>query len=171
MFGLGQTEADIAAGERADVVFRLDVNEFRNTKTVQLLVSDIHARGVSERYASDTGFLKKVENGESFNASEDLLPDRDTFASVYRTVRARAGEDGFTVSLYRLSKHCDEMRPAKLKLALEILSDVGLISLEILPVLGASCTELYRIKVPRSTEKINLFGAPRYKNLKRNMIS
>ena len=171
MFGLSETEADIAAGERADIVFRLDVNEFRNTKSVQLLVSDIHARGVSESYIKDTGFLKKVENGESFNASDDLLPDRDIFASVYRVVRTRAGEDVFTVSLYRLSKLCDEMRPAKLKLALEILSDVGLISLEILPVLGASCTELYRIKVPRSTEKINLFGTPRYKNLKRNMIS
>ncbi len=171
MFGLGETEADIVAGERADIVFRLDVNEFRNTKSVQLLVFDIHACGVSESYVEDMGFLKRVENGESFNASDDLLPDRDTFASVYRAVRERAGEEGFRVSLYRLSTLCDEMRPAKLKLALEILSDVGLISLEILPVLGASCTELYRIKVPRSTEKINLFGTPRYKNLKRNMIS
>ena len=171
MFGLGASEADVTAGERADIVFRLDVNEFRNTKTVQLLVSDIHVCGVSESYASDTAFLKRAENGGSFNASDDLLPDRDTFASVYRAVRGRAGEDGFTVSLYRLAKICDGIRPAKLKLALEILSDVGLISLEVLPVLGASCTELYRIGVPRSTEKINLFGTPRYKNLKKNMIS
>ncbi len=171
MFGSGAAEADVSAGERVDIVFKLDINEFRNNKSVQMLVSDIHVRGVSESYANDTSFLKKVENGVSFNAFDDILPDRDSFASVYRAVRSRAGDDGFTASLYRLSLACDEMRPAKLKLALEILSDVGLIALEVLPIIGASCTELYRISVPRSTEKINLFGTPRYKNLKKNMIS
>ncbi len=171
MFGSGAAEADVMAGERVDVVFKLDVNEFRNTKNVQMLVSDIRLSDISERYADDAELLKRIEGGEGFCVSDDILPDRDCFAAVYRTVRTMSGNDGIVTSMYRLVEACKGIRPAKLKLAMEILSDVGLITLEIMPLIGATCTEMYRISVPRSTEKVNLFGAPRYKNVKRSMIS
>lgn len=168
-FGMSAEETDIVAGERADIVFKLDINEFRNVSSVQLLISDIRLNGASEDCMRDTELLKRVENGESFGASDDILPDRDCFASVYRSLRMMSGNDGITVSLYRLVETCGDIRPAKLKLALEILSDVGLIGFEIMPIIGATRTEIYRITVPRSTEKVNLFGAPRYKNVKKCM--
>ena len=62
------------------------------------------------------------------------------------------------------------MRAAKLKLSLNVLADVGLISLEVLPSCTLSGTENYKIAVARSTEKVNLFGVPRYKNLKKQMV-
>ena len=62
------------------------------------------------------------------------------------------------------------MRAAKLKLSLSVLSDVGLISLETLPSVSLSGTENYKISVSRTTEKVNLFGVPRYKNLKKQMV-
>ena len=88
----------------------------------------------------------------------------------FKSVRA-FGEEGRTVSLYRLRRSIGlDIGYAKLKLALEILSDVGLIRAELLPTGTLSGSELYRIGAERTTDKVNLFGAPRYKNVKSRFI-
>ena len=172
MFGTSLEEADICEGDTVDVVFKLDINEFRGMRNEQMLVSDIRLSSRTDYYVSETEFLKCIENGEGFAESEELLPDRDDFAAVYKEVRAY-GEEGRTVSLYRLCKTFEEkgteIRAAKLKLALEILGDVGLVRFETLPSLSLTGTENYRISAAKTTEKVNLFGTPRYKNIKNRM--
>ena len=155
-----------------DVVFRLDVNEFRNVKTEQMVVVDAKIPEAAELYGAESAFLENIEKGATFTLDDKLLPDRDDFAAVFREVRAYSAE-GQTVSFCRLhnavAKTAPDIRPAKLKLALKILADVGLISFEQLPVCSLSGTELYRIASMKYAGKVNLFGAPRYKNLKKQL--
>ena len=165
LFGVSLEEADIFEGDTADVVFKLDINEFRGVRSEQLLLCDARLSEICGDEEAQCALLESIENGESFTDT-DILPDRDDFAAVYKEVRGY-GEDGRTVSLYRLRKSIGmEIGYAKLKLALEILSDVGLIWLEILPTHTLSGSELYRLGGQRTTEKINLFGTPRYKSVK-----
>ena len=188
LFGVSPEEADFECGDLIDLVFRLDINEFRGIRSVQLLVLDARLcssvtdngrtetgkRTDTEKYRSYTRseceFLKRVESGEGFTVSDGLLPDRDDFAAVYRMIRGIAGKEKRVFSLYRLSLWLDdfgrEIRPAKLKLILEILSDVGLIGLEQLPTESLSGSELYAITAASVSEKVNLFGTPRYKSVK-----
>ena len=172
MFGTSLDEADIQEGDTVDIVFKIDINEFRGVRTEQMLISDIRLAHSSDNCQKETELLKNIEAGAEFLESDGLLPDRDDFATVYKEVRAY-GETGKTVSLYRLCKTFEEkgepIRAAKLKLALEILNDVGLVSLETLPSLSLTGTENYRISVAKTMEKVNLFGTPRYKSLKNRM--
>jgi single-stranded-DNA-specific exonuclease len=168
MFGMPLEEADIREGDTVDIVFKLDINEFRGMRSEQLLVCDMRLSDRSNCFQREADFLRGVENGDTFAESEGLLPDRNDFAVVYKEVRAY-GEEGKTVSLYRLSKSLDGIRAAKIKLALEILGDVGLVSFEPLSTLSLTGSELYRIAAAKTTEKVNLFGTPRYKAVKNRM--
>lgn len=167
-FGVPIEEADIYEGDTVDAVFRLEINEFRGTVTEQLLLNDARISGGCEESIKESELLERIEQGEKFAESDGILPTRDDFAAVYREIRGY-GDNGATVSLYRLCKMLN-MRGAKLKLALEILSDVGLIGFEVLQMKTLSGSELYRLTSSRSTEKINLFGTPRYKSVKNLMI-
>lgn len=173
LFGVPLAESDICAGDTVDVVFKLDINDFRGIKTEQMLLCDARINGAYNECVGESELLERVENGASFNESDDLLPSRDDFAVIYREVRAY-GEQGKTVSMYRLIKELAgngiTVRGAKLKLALEILSDVGLINFKVLPTAALSGAELYTISAARTTEKVNLFGTPRYKNIKGLML-
>lgn len=168
MFGIPLEEADIEVGDEVDVVFKLDVNEFRGIKNEQMLISDLRLSDRSEDTESECELLKRIEDGEGFLESDGLLPDRDDFAAVYKEVRAY-GEQGKTVSLFRLAKSLGGLRAAKIKLALQVLGDVGLISMESLPAQSLTGSEIYRIAAAKTTEKVNLFGTPRYKNIKNRM--
>ena len=173
MFGVPLYEADVREGDIIDAVFKLDINDFRGTRTEQLILCDLKMSGKDDYFDRETEYLESVENGEMFAQSDDLLPDRDDFARVYKEIRAY-GEEGRTVSLYRfveaLLKNGEPMRAAKIKLALEILCDVGLVKSELLPVHSLSGTEIYRLSASRTLDKINLFGTPRYKNVKSRMM-
>ncbi len=171
-FGVSIWEADLERGDVADFVFTLGINEFMGKRNVQIHVIDAGISGKGDYYKSECEELNRKEKGEGFSAEDGILPDRDDFAVVYRAVKD-AAQRGEYVSLYRLHKAVreagSEMRAAKLKLSLLTLSDVGLISLETLPSASLSGTENYKISVARTTEKVNLFGVPRYKNLKKQM--
>lgn len=173
-FGVSIFEADLERGDIADVVFSLGINEFMGKRSAQLHLIDAKISGIGDYYKNECDYLSKKEKGESFSEGDALLPDRDDFAAVYRAVKSVA-EAGEYISLYRLHKKIKEtgvdMRAAKLKLSLCILADVGLITLEILPSVSLSGSENYKISVARTTEKVNLFGVPRYKNLKKQMVN
>jgi single-stranded-DNA-specific exonuclease len=172
LFGVGLDIADIYEGDTVDAVFKLDVNDFRGIRTEQLLLIDARINRAAEECSGEAELLERIENGQTFDENDDILPTRDDFAAIYREIRG-FGEGERTVSMYRLIKELAgngvSVRGAKLKLALEILSDVGLIGFRVYPSMALSGSELYGISTTRSTEKVNLFGTPRYKNVKSNM--
>jgi single-stranded-DNA-specific exonuclease len=171
-FGASPEEADVAVGDTVDAVFRLDVNEFRGSRTAQMMLSDIRPSDFDGTELDDYVYLEGIENGNTFSDS-DLLPDRDDFANVFKEVRGY-GEQGRQISLRRLSKILlskgYECRPAKLKLALSVLADVGIIFLEKQGVMSLSGSELYRMGCQKTTDKVNLFGTPRYKAVKSRFV-
>ncbi len=170
MFGVSAEECDIAVGEKPDVAFKLDINEFQNRKNAQMMVCDTRLSDLAELYRSECEVLKRIEAGERYSASEGLLPDRDDFALFYRVLRGIADKTLKSFSMYTLHKAVmsqgGNIRPAKIKLMLEILSDVGLIKFENKEVNAVSGAPLYGISLVHSTGKVNLFGTPRYKAVK-----
>ena len=172
LFGVPLAEADVLPGETVDAVFRLDINEFRGTKTEQMMLCDLRIAGLEGTEEADVALLERIENGENFS-DPDILPTRDDFAVIYKEVRSY-GEEGRDISLYRLGRILERngagMRAAKLKLSLMILADVGLIYVEKQRRYTVSGSELYRIGCAKTTEKVNLFGTPRYKNVKSRFV-
>lgn len=170
-FGFSVAESDLRVGDTVDLVFTLEINEFMGKRVPQLNVTDAKISGIGDYYKKECELLCRKENGESITESEDILPSREDFAAVYRSVREIA-ETSEYVSLYRLhgilAEKGVQMRAAKLKLSLLTLADVGLIAFTVSASLSG--TENYKISVPKTAEKVNLFGVPRYKSLKKRLI-
>ena len=173
-FNVSAWESDLEKGDFTDIVFNLEINDFMGRKSAQLHLLDSEISGIGDYYKTECEFLNSKEKGESFRYSDMLLPDREDFAVIYRAVRSAMQESEY-ISLYRLHKRVRKLgydiRAAKLKFSLEVLSDVGIISFMILPSKSLSGTENYRISVSKTSEKVNLFGVPRYKNLKKQMVN
>ncbi len=174
VFGLSPKETDISEGDTLDIVFKLQLNEFRGMQTKQLLICDCRIHNDIGFFEKEMKFLSDFENGIADTAEPSaILPDRDDFAAVYRAVNDLMPE-GETVSLYRLHRKSNALSDrrigaAKVKTALQILADVGLVKYEELPVAGYAGTEMYRIKPVRAEGRVNLFGAPRYKRIKNKL--
>ncbi|HIX92359.1 MAG TPA: single-stranded-DNA-specific exonuclease RecJ [Firmicutes bacterium] len=136
-FGLPTDEFPCRVGDMIDVVYNLDINEFRGRQSLQLLVKDIRL-------------------SEPRSVSEPFVPERDDFAKLYLYMKAHADSPRELNELaYALS-----FDPDSVSLMLDIFAELGLVSLDaddgckragLLPVKG----------------KINLEKSEIYSRLKR----
>ncbi|MBQ7322324.1 MAG: single-stranded-DNA-specific exonuclease RecJ [Clostridia bacterium] len=95
-FGTPADSLDFSEGDHVDILFHLDVNEFQNIRSLQMIVQDIKP---SERYHRHCDSMQSryesIRSGGSFDEEEDIIPVRDDFALVYTVIRRefRMGHD------------------------------------------------------------------------------
>ena len=91
-FSVTTQQCPCQAGERVDVAFYLQVNEFRGSRTVQLQVVDLRpSLQSSTREEESLQILRRLEAGEELTAKEALriLPSRQQCAAAWRCLRQR----------------------------------------------------------------------------------
>ncbi len=143
----------LRAGDRVDVAFTPQINEFRGVRSVQLNVVDIRPTALAEKAESElyercrSGLLSALEAGR-------LLPQRPDFLAVWRYLVAHA-EGG------RLEDECGRMSrsitlrtgvpgsSARTRVCLDVFAEQGLI--EMRPA-GRSL----RIKITANGRKVDL---------------
>ncbi|MBE6706901.1 MAG: single-stranded-DNA-specific exonuclease RecJ [Ruminococcaceae bacterium] len=134
-FGVGEGELDFCEGDTVDVLFSIDVNEFRGIRSVQLILRDARP-SEDEQRALDGGKLRyaEIKRGARFSESEELLPSRDDFAAVYNMLRRhyRAHVSSLTVKemLHALKAEGTEIVYCKLKFILAILRELQICEIE-----------------------------------------
>lgn len=134
-FGVGEGELDFCEGDTVDVLFSIDVNEFRGIRSVQLILRDARP-AEDEQRALDGGKQRyaEIKRGERFSESEELLPSRDDFAAVYNMLRRhyRAHVSSLTVKemLHALKAEGTEIGYCKLKFILAILRELQICEIE-----------------------------------------
>jgi len=136
LFSTPRSRFPYREGDRIDLLATVDVNEFRDVRTVQLIVQDFkpsacfvgECDALSERYVA-------VRAGASFSAEEDFVPSRDDFARVYTVLRRefRQGRDLFPErSLLALinAGGAAHINYVKLKYILEIFHELQICGVE-----------------------------------------
>ena len=154
-FSMPLSEMDLFVGDRVDLMFNLDINEWNGRKSVQLIVRDIHLSGVAlEGAAQNADRFAEIWVGAPFTAEEDILPSRDDFAAVYTLVRraVRSGSDTLTHRgiLSRLSGGQRSIGYIKLKLIIRILQELNLLGIEEIE------EEVYRFRLQFTQTKTDL---------------
>lgn len=143
-------------GDKIDVLFNLDINEWLGKKSAQLIVKDIklaHNGAVNGVTAGER--FAEIWNGATFTKEEEILPTRDDFVTVYKFVvsAARAGFDTFSHRelCIKLSQGADNANIGyiKLKVIIMVLKELNLVGIEELE------NEVYRFTV-RYSQKTNL---------------
>ncbi len=123
---------DLYPGERVDVLFCLDINEWGGRRTVQLVAKDVRS-ALGDVNAAKARFAE-IFAGASFYADEDVVPNREDFAAVYTVVRrfVRGGTD--TMSMRRMASllHTDgrDVGYIKLKMIFRIFQELNLLGIE-----------------------------------------
>ena len=76
---------DIYVGDKVDILFNVDINEWGGRKSVQLIIRDIKP-STSQKADSitDRERFEQIKNGAQILPSEDVIPKRDDFAVIYK---------------------------------------------------------------------------------------
>lgn len=132
MFHAGYEAFGYNPGEKIDVLFNADINEYNGSRTVQLILRDTR---YSEAFASaleaEENRYREIVAGASFKASEDVLPTRNDFAAVYRVLRAATCDSVREMGKKQLlsmvrSVPSVKMNHAKLRIILDVLDEMNL---------------------------------------------
>ena len=143
-------------GDKIDVLFNLDINEWMGRKNVQLIVKDIKPSvSTTEMFEQEKKRFVEIWNGDSFSADENLLPSREDFVAVYKFVVAasRTGMDTFShrelASKLSSGPEYINIGYVKLKIIIKVLQELNLLGIDEVE------EETYKFTV-RYSQKTNL---------------
>ncbi len=127
----------VYAGDKIDVLFNLDINEWLGRKSTQLIIKDIKTLSdKSEAEAIERERFEDIWNGATFSDDENVLPTRDDFVQIYKFVTAscRAGVNIFSHKdmILKLSKYSEgnNIGYIKLKIIIKVLQELNLMGIE-----------------------------------------
>ena len=155
-FGMQPSKLSLLEGNEVDVAFNLDVNEYQNVKSVQLIVQDIKiSSSYAEKCENIRSRYEEIEAGGEFDMEEDVIPSRDDFAAVYTAIRRefRLGRDSLStdVILSLLNKDGKtNINYTKLKFIIKILNELKICGVE------QTDEEHYKFDVYFSATKTNI---------------
>ena len=125
----------VAAGDRVDIAFSPQINEYRGWRSVQLQIVDL--RHALTRAQSERALYERFVRGEPITPGEAayLLPSREEFVGLWRYLKERNGPAGVEETSRRLTRNLSRSfgRHAPLPrtmICLEVFDERGLIHLE-----------------------------------------
>ena len=87
-FGTEHTAVPFEIGDRLDVMFQLNINEYQNVTSLQMIVQDIQLSKVYEDSFKDAWErYEEIRAGAPITAEEDVIPTRQDMACVYKLLR------------------------------------------------------------------------------------
>ena len=95
-FGMTPHRFDFGEGDCVDVFFNIDINEYQNVKSVQMIVKDMRiSENFEKKLKNDIYRYEYIKGGGDFDDPENVIPTREEFAVVYNVLRreSRIGHD------------------------------------------------------------------------------
>ena len=133
-FSVTRGQSGLAVGDRADVAFYPQINEYRGSRTVQLHLVDLRPAW-SAQCEAEKDLYRRFRAGELLTPEEarDMLPGRDAFAALWRYVASRRGQITDTpVRLARRVAREGDGRESVLRtlICLDALEELDLLTVE-----------------------------------------
>ncbi len=150
----------VSAGERLDVIFTPQINEFRGSRTVQLQLCDL--RPAPTRAQLEQELFQRLQEGEELSRWEAglLLPSRQDFARLWRFLEHSCTGDWLDAgpALLRQAARQPDGRCAygRTLVCLYVMGDRGLIRME-----------RQRLRLCRPEQKVDLEQAEMMRRLRR----
>ena len=152
-------------GARADLAFYPQINQFRGSRTIQLMLVDLKAAPSLSQL--DRMLYQRWKQGECFSGREldMLLPQRQDFVAVWRYLSAHAASDLFRESPARLARNIARSAGqretyARTMICLEVLQERGLIRFSVEP-------NLVQIRLQPVSGKVDLEASEIMRSLRR----
>lgn len=170
-FSNSPSSLGIFVGDKVDVLFNLDINEWGGRESVQLIVRDIKpSRTQQIQYINDRVRFEEIKNGAEFNADEHILPSRNDFAAVYKLMLSclRSGIDTLShrdiISRLKNTDDSIKMNYIKLKIIIMVFKELNLVRIDDVS------DEVYKFNIHYSTTKTELDKSNLLRRLRSQMI-
>ena len=135
-FGMSGSALGFECGDTIDLMFNIDINDYKNVVSTQMIVRDARlAKEYTDRLDADKLRYSQVRGGESYASAECFLPSRDDCARVYTYLRKeyRSGNsltDTRSVLRSINQQGAEEINYVKLKYIFEILNELNICEIE-----------------------------------------
>ena len=129
-FGVAPLDLGFFIGDKIDVLFNLDINDYKSILSEQLTVRDARiAKSCTDAAAHAKKRFDEVRAGGTYDISEDFLPTRDDCAAVYTYLRREYRNGNCSCDVDRTLKalRCEygnSINYVKLKYIFEILNEL-----------------------------------------------
>ena len=129
-FGTTPTQIPFEVGNLVDVLFQLNINEFQNTVSLQLIIQDVHfSESYVQEYVRQASRYEEIRGGAEYREEEQVLPCRDDIAVVYTALRReyRMGHSVFPMRRLLSMLHAQgarELNYIKLKFIIRIMQEL-----------------------------------------------
>ena len=169
-FSNSPTSLGVYVGDKIDVLFNIDINEWAGRENLQVIVRDLK---ISEEQRNINKLEKErfleIWQGGSYSPDEDVLPMREDFVMIYKLLlnSFRAGVD--TMSHREILAKLRSEHPSlninyiKLKFIVMILKELNIVSIEDIS------DEVYKFSVHYSTQKTMLDKSTLLRKLRSQM--
>ena len=166
-FSTTALRAGVAVGDRVEIAFTPQINEFRGVKSVQLNLVDIRPdRESRQRSGAGRALYDKFTAGQPLTSEEAaaLTPDRADFTALWRYLVAQAKanqvQEDISCMSRKLARAGSPMPPGRIRICLDVLEERGLLTKEVV-------RERSRIRLcaPKG-KKVNLGDSPILQTLK-----
>lgn len=156
-FSVSPEELDVHAGDVVDVMYNLDVNEFRGERSAQMIIRAVRKSELQMKLEDDEYALyRKMLKGEPVPDGTDLgsyIPSREDFAAVYRVMRHEISMKRTDVTArgaVTLMHGMISMNYIKLRLIFDIFSEMNILFVE------ETNRDRFRIGLSPSNAKVQL---------------
>lgn len=164
-FGVGEGDLGFETEDVIDVLFNIDINDFKHVRSVQMVLQDAR---IAEEYSKELSRQKKryeeINSGGSYTLCEDVIPDRDDFAAVYKLLRREYRLENSVIDrkylMKQLSLMPNKINYIKLKYILRILNELKICEIE---EIGE---DIYRFSVIFNASKTSIDKSSILKKLK-----
>ena len=156
-FSASPSSLGIHVGDRIDLLFNIDLNEWGGRESVQLIVRDLKiSKSEIDRRKNERVRFEQIKNGAPFTEQENIMPSRDDFAQVYKLMlnSQRMGVDTLThrdiTSHFCKSSDGTVIGYAKLKIIIMVMKELNIVSI------SEVADEVYKFKIHYTTSKTGL---------------
>ena len=130
-FGTEHTSLPFEIGDRVDVMFQLNINEFQNVTSLQMIVQDVQ---LSKSYEDSVNYAwnryEEIRAGAPITADENVIPTREDMACVYTLLRRehQIGHTYFPIRriLSMISQQENAIGYYKLKTIIRIMQELNI---------------------------------------------
>lgn len=165
-FGMSAESFSFCEGDKCDIAFSLEINEFMGTASPQLLIKGMRfSEGESDTQEDMYGtYLKAVDEKNTDAVSADCVPTLNDFREVFRYLRRST--DGYKpISVRRLASGIHEdtgidINVCKIMIISDVLQEQGIADVEHVPDM------LIRIRLKPFSGKINLDNSALLRRIK-----
>lgn len=159
-FSVTRSRSGLAVGDKADVAFYPQINEYRGSRTVQLHLVDLRPSD-SPKFQADRDLYERFCRGETITPKEAraMIPQRDEFAGLWRYLSFRNGETVDTPArLARKVAHEADLweSPLRTLICLDVMEQLDL--LKVSQEAGGALR--VKLRKHRGKGKVNLYEAP-----------